>query len=281
MVAGTFLLSLMGGGADAGTSSLLATLYGRAGKAAGGVSPFTAIRSAEVNKTRDIGLTAAKPEIKRAIDGFRAGVAKATSVDALLRDPRVLEVLLTANNLGDQVTRPALARKALASDLSDPKSLANTLTDPRWRSVAKTYDFANSGLAVLQQPGVIDKLADGYAEVKWRKSLDETTPGLSKALTFRAQAGKVTSALQILGDPVLRDVVTTALRIPKQIAFQPLTAQENAITSRLKIEKLSDPKFVEAFAQRYLLAAAENAAANASAAPDLISLSVRSAGLFA
>ena len=278
-MSGLFLLSLLGGGGDVGTSSLIAAMYGRGPGRVGSVSPFTAMRSAEQHKDRDIGRTAERPEIKRAIDGFRAGVAKATSVDALLRDPRVLEVLLTANGLGDQTSRPALARKALMSDLTDPQSVANRITDSRWKPAIQTYDFANRGLDVIKDPRVIDRLASGYAEVKWRKSLDATTPGLSNALTFRAQAGKVTSALQILGDPVLRDVVTTALRIPKQIAFQPLTAQENAITVRLKIEKLSDPKFVEAFAQRYLLAAAENAAGTSK--PDLTTLAVRSAGLFA
>ncbi len=276
-MSGSFLLSLFGGTADAGTTALLSTLYGRGARPAASVSPFVAMRSAEANRDRDVGLTAARPEVKRAIDNFRAGVAKATTVDGLLRDPRVMEVLLTANGLGDQTSRAALARKALASDLTDANSVVNSLTDSRWKPVAETLGFATRGLATIKDQAVIDKLADAYAEVKWRKSLDEKTPGLSNALTFRAQAAKVTSTWQILGDPVLREVVTTALRIPKQIAFQPLTAQETAISSRLKIEKLTDPKFVEAFAQRYLLAAAENA--TASTASDLTSLSVRSSSL--
>ncbi len=277
MSASMFLLSLYGGGADSASSSLLATLYGQGAKRAASVSPFVAMRSAEQNKTREVGLTADKPEIKRAIDGFRAGVAKATSVDALLRDPKVMEVLLTANGLGDQTSRAALARKTMQSDLSDPNALVFKLSDSRWKPAVETYDFAKKGLAIIQDPAVINKLADAYAEVKWRNGLDEQTPGLSNALTFRAQAGSVTSALQILGDPVLRNVVTVALGIPKQIAFQPLTAQENAITTRLDVAKLKDPKFVEAFAQRYLLAAAE--AAQTDTSSDLTALSVRSRGL--
>ena len=46
--------------------------------------------------------------------------------------------------------------------------------------------------------------------------------------------------------------------IPLQIAFQPLQAQEKAISARLDITKFKDPKFVESFVQRYLLAAASN-----------------------
>jgi hypothetical protein len=254
-------------------ASLLETLFPRRPR----VSPFVALRQAEANCDRDVGLTARRPDIARAIAGFRAGLAAATSAEAALRDPRVLEVVLTANGLGDQVGRAALARKALLSDPSDQAALIHRLSDARWKPVAETFDFARRGLDVIRQPAVMDKLADAYAEVRWRKSLDETTPGLSNALTFRARAKDVTSALQILGDPVLREVVTKALGIPDRIAFQPLEAQQNAITSRLRIERLGDPKFVEAFTQRYLLA--KQASAAAATAPDLIALAARRPGL--
>ncbi|MGE0419863.1 MAG: DUF1217 domain-containing protein, partial [Acetobacteraceae bacterium] len=168
-------------------------------------------------------------------------------------------------------------RKALSSDLSDPTSLANTLTDTRWKQTAATFDFVGKGLSVIQDPAVISKLADGYAEVKWRQSLDAGTPGLSNALTFRANAASVGSVDEILADPVLREVVTVALKIPKEIAFQTLTAQENAVTTRLDLSKLKDPKFVESFAQRYLYEASQAVSANSSA--DLMTLAIKASGL--
>lgn len=85
---------------------------------------------------------------------------------------------------------------------------------------------------------------------------------------------------QILGDPNLRTVITTALGIPEQIAFQSLPAQEKAITSQIDISKFKDPKFVESFTQRYLLAAGAAASTAARTTPDLITLSVQSKGLF-
>jgi len=68
-------------------------------------------------------------------------------------------------------------------------------------------------------------VTNAYAEVTWRNSLDAATPGLSNALTFRSEASTITSVDQILGDPVMRTVVTTALGVPEEIAFQDLTAQ--------------------------------------------------------
>jgi len=157
--------------------------------------------------------------------------------------------------------------------------LANTLTDTRWKHVAATYDFANKGLSLIQKPGEVSTLANAFAEITWRKSLDAATPGLSKALTFRAEAASITSVDQILGDPVMRSVVTTALDIPLQIAFQPIEAQEKAITSRLDITKFKDPKFVESFTQRYLLAASTKAATT-DQSQDLTALAVQARGLF-
>ena len=64
---------------------------------------------------------------------------------------------------------------------------------------------------------------------------------------------RITSVDQILGNPTMRTVVTTALGIPEQIAFQPLEAQEKAISSQLNITQFQDPKFVESFVQHYLI----------------------------
>ncbi len=271
-----YLTSLYSGG----STSLLATLYGFAGQAANalGQNPIQALETAERNQTQDIKATAAQPAVQRAISNFTSAVRSATNVRQLLSNPRVMQVLLTANGLADQIPYTALAQKALQSNVNDPKSLANVLADTRWKSVVQTYDFANKGLSVIQQPAVISTVANAYAEVTWRTSLDATTPGLSNALTFRAEASGIKSVDQILGDRVLRTVVTTALGIPQQIAFQPLEAQEKAISSRLDISKFQDAKFVESFAQRYLVAANSSANAN-TAAPDLFSLAVQAHGL--
>lgn len=244
------------------TSTLLGALYGGAGVGTGAQAGLAALASAEKNQVREIAATAKQSDVQRDIAAFRQGIASAKDPAAALKNPAVLKVLLTANGLGDQLGYTALATKTLLSSLTDPKSLANTLTDPRWKTVATTYSFAAKGMSVLNNPAVLNTLANGYAEIAWRKSLDATTPGLSNALTFRAQAAGIKSIVQILGDSTLRTVVTTALSIPQEIAFQQLPAQEKAISTRLDIARLKDPKFVESFTQSYLIAAG-NAASGA------------------
>lgn len=285
---GTTLNSLPGitslfpaAGSGGTTNSLLGVIFnsGTTGVTLGGGNPITALNNAEQNQTQDIKATAAEPAVARAIASFTAAVKAATSPQQLLSNPTVMQVLLTANGLADQIPYTALAQKTLLSNVNDSNSLANQLTDTRWKPMVQTYDFANKGLSVIQNPSVISTIANGYAEVTWRTSLDQTTPGLSNALDFLANASTATNVDQILGDPVLRSVVTTTLGIPLQIAFQPLEAQQKAITSQLDISKLQDPKFVQQFAQRYLIAMAQQSAGSSTSQPSLSALAVQAQGL--
>jgi hypothetical protein len=275
--------SMFGAGTSSGstTTSLLGTLYGytSTGASTSSVNPVTALNTAELNQTQDIAATAADPAVARAVNAFNKAVTGATSVQQLLNNPSVMQVLLTANGLADQIPYTALAQKALMSDTTNSSSLANTLSDTRWKPVAQTYDFANKGLSVIQSPSVISTIDNAYAEVTWRHSLDATTPGLSNALTFRAKASTITSVDQILGDPIMRTVVTTALGIPLQIAFQSLPAQEKSITSQLDITQFQKPQFVDSFVQRYLIAMNTNASTSTTTTPSLASLAVQAQGL--
>lgn len=269
-----------GTAASDGTGNLLDTIEGIATSGAPLVeqNPVAALRTAEKNKTKDIATTAAEPQIGRAVAAFETAVQQAKTPAQLLASPAVLQVLLTANGLGDQTSYGALAKQVLLSDPGDPKSLVNKISDTRWLPVVQTYDFAKQGLAVIQNPKVMAAIANGYAEYSWLNSLDQVTPGLSNALTFLKQASSFTSVDQLLGNNVAFQVVTGALGIPEQVVFQPLEAEEKAVTSRLDITKLQDPKFVESFVERYLV----NQAASASTSnttPSLEALAAQAEGL--
>ena len=274
------LLSLLQ--TTSGSSSgdpVLNVLYGINGaKGAGQNNPIPALTAAEHNQTKEIASTAQQPQIARDIAAFNSAVAAAKDPATLLKDPAVMKVLLTANGLGDQLAYSALASKTMLSNVNDAKSLVNQLTDTRWKTAVQTYDFANQGLSILQNPKVISTLGNAYAEVAWRQSLDATTPGLSNALSFRLSAASITSVDQILGDPTLRTVITTTLGIPQQIAFQSLPTQERAINSQIDITKFKDPKFVENFTQRYLIAAGA-ASTTSSTTPTLTTLAIQAQGL--
>lgn len=284
----TAISSSSASNASASISSILSAAYAGTSTTNVGASsenPITALQIAQRNQTQDVATEAKQPQVLRDVAAFTKAVQSATSAKQLLANPAVMKVLLTANGLGSQIGYPALAQQALLSDPNNPTSLANQLssTNGQWLVTAQTYDFANKGLSIIQNPKVISTLANGYAEVLWRQSLDKQTPGLSNALDFIQNAKNFTSAVQLLGDPVIRNVVTTALGIPQQIAYQPLAAQEQAITAQLNVANLQDPKFVQSFADRYLTVLQATAQTNAVTNPaaNLTSLAVQSQGLIA
>jgi len=264
-----------------GGSSLLDTIYGIGGSPAGSTDPVQALQSAEQNQTQDVKVTAAQPMVKASIAAFTQAVSSAKSMTQLLANPQFMNVLLTANGMSDQIGYTALATKALTSNLGDPKSLANQLTDTRWKTLAQTYNFSSTGLATFQNPATIASIASAYATATWQTSQDQVTPGLTNALAFKAQASTISSVDQILGNPTMRAVITTTLGIPQEIAFQSLNAQEKAISSRIDITQFKSPSFVESFVQRYLIANAANTSSSASSTPDLTTLAIQGQGILA
>jgi len=270
------ILSLFQSADTSTTGELLSTLYGTGSTSASTQDPITALEQAEQNQTADIAATAKEPSVARDIATFTSVVQNAKSVSDILNNPTALKVLLTANGLSDQLSYTALAQKTLMSNINNSNSLVNQLDNTDWTDTVKTYDFANKGLSVIQNPKVISTLANAYAEITWRQSLDATTPGLSNALTFRSEASSITSVDQILGDSTMRTVVTTALGLPEEIALQPLEAQEKAISSRLDISQFQNPKFVDQFVQRYLIAAQTSSTSGTSS---ITSLAVQAQGL--
>ena len=270
------LVTLFSNIAGAG-DPVLNALYGSGG-AAGGGNPVQALQVAQQNQSQDIAMTAAQPATARAIAAFTSGVQSATSPAQLLANPNVMNVLLTASGMSDQIGNTALATQALLSNPADANALVNQLSDTRWLTVNQTYNFATQGLSVIQTPSVIATITNGYAEQTWLQSLNNATPGLANALAFLGQASSMTSALQILGNPTMFTVVTTALGIPPQIAYQDTNAQEQAISSQLDVTRFQDPNFVQGMADQYLIAMQQQNAGS-TAAPSLESLAVQAAGL--
>ncbi len=245
----------------------------------GAGNSLAALRLAQATQAKAVQAEEKSPQIARDIAAFNAAVAKGSDAKTVLANPAVMRVLLTANGMADQLGFTALATKALLSDPTDPNGLASKLssTDARWKTVATTFDFAKSGLAILQTPSVLKSVADQYAQQSWRQSQDTQTPGIAQALAFLDQAASAKSVDDILGNKVLRAVVLGALGIPPQIAYQSLPAQEFAVSSRMSVARLQDPKFVQSLAQRFMMNQQSPAS---STGTDLMSLAVQANRLF-
>ncbi|MBL6456658.1 DUF1217 domain-containing protein [Belnapia sp. T6] len=251
------------------TTSLVSSLFGGAdaGAAVGGdaASALAALKAAEAKGATEKGVAQERrdPVTITALKQFQTALAKAKDVKTALQDPRVLAVLLPALGLADQAQYPGLVQKALLADPNDSKGLLASL-DPRFAAAAKTLNLKTKGLAGLQDATVQKKLTDGYVEYQYRTGLDAQNVGISDALYFLQHAKGETNVYNILGNSVLRRVVTGALGLPDSMVVQPIETQARAITSRLKLADLKDAGKLQKLAERYVIAAAGSSGSGTS-----------------
>jgi hypothetical protein len=243
-------------------------------------NPLTDLKLAQSQEATDVAQVAKQPVVEQAISEFKSAVANAPDIQTALSNPAVQNVLLTANGLSSYVGQTALVQKLFMSDPSDPNSLVNKFGNAEWLNTVQSYNFAQNGLAALKSPQTISALTNAYAEMEWRTSLNQATPGLSNALTFLSQASSIKSVNDILDNMVNFEVVTTALGIPSAIVNQDTSAMQTAITSRLDFSKLQDRNFVTSLTDQYLLTMQESSSGTGSSSTtSLEALAVQASGL--
>jgi hypothetical protein len=216
--------------------------------------------TAEGAEAKGIAREAKDPVTLTALAQFRQALDKAETIEKALQDPRILKVVLPALGLADQVGNAGLVRRALLSDPADDKGVAAQL-GATWQAASATLGVHATGLAGLRDPAMVQRLSDAFLKYQYRSGLDDQQAGLSDALYFLESARNADDVYDVLGDPVLRRVVTGALGLPDQIAIQSVEAQGRAVSARLKVDTLQDERSVRKLAERYLIAAATKAAA--------------------
>jgi Protein of unknown function (DUF1217) len=257
------------------SSEILNTLYSSTPASGGNFvstgDPLLDLKLAQKDETTDVAAEAKEPQVAQMVAAFTKAVNSATSIQSALSNPNVQQVLLTASGLSNYIGETALVRKAFLSNASDPNSVVNQLGDSTLLSTVQTYNFATTGLKELQNPKIMATLTNGYAEVMWRQSLDQATPGLSNALAFLGQASSIKSVDDVLSNTTNFYVITGALGIDPDIVFQSETAQQSAIAnSSLKIAKLQDPAYVTSLTDQYLINQQENSQSSSAGISGLL-----------
>jgi len=235
----------------------------------GGANAVLALREAERSLPRSLAALEREPATARAFAAFERAVARADSPKALLEDPQARRFLAMALGVPEAAETPALFIRAMLSDPSQPDSLVSRLADRRLSAAAATLKFASQGLASVRDSEIVATLKRGWVRATQFERLRTRDPALVDALVFKEQANAAAnSTYAVLGHPILRRVVTTVLGLPMELAVQSVEAQARAINQRLDVSRLSDPRFVQRFAERYL-ARAQGATDPAIAVPQL------------
>lgn len=195
----------------------------------------------------------ARADLKADIEYYRSNITEIESLDDLFKDHRLLKFVLSSYDLESEIQYPGKVRKIIESDLSDVDSLANRFQDPRFQKLAQDINFHILGVSKLKFQSTTDEMVKRYERLEYERHLDEQAPGVRAAIEFERRIKDVSKTVQLLGDSVLREVVTVANNIPKELAYQEVDSQVTALERKVDVNALkSDQNEIEKMVLRYL-----------------------------
>ena len=121
------------------------------------------------------------------------------SISDLVGNYRLLSYALNAYGLGDQINAKGLITKVLEGGVSNPKSLANTLPDSRWKAFAAAFNFVDSGATPPSSTSAVATTTSDYVEQQLESDQGDQDVGVQLALYFQRVAPTVTQRIWDFG----------------------------------------------------------------------------------
>jgi Protein of unknown function (DUF1217) len=232
-------------------------------------SPLVAQVSAEVvqiardyivAKTKFAGATeqpALRAQAEKDVVYYQNAIADVGSVAELLKDRKMVDILLVSKGLDPAKVTTDYLRKIFNSDLTDAKSFANTEKDPRFAEIAASFNFDRQGnVARLEKigPQKRDQLLEtqnNYLQQNLETQQGDANPGVRLALYFQRKAGEVTSAYDILADKALAEVFRTTYGLPDSVGSMGVDQQAKVVEKYLNLKDLTDATKLEKLLNRF------------------------------
>ncbi len=203
------------------------------------------------NLTRYQTMTADQPAIKTASEYYAANIGNVTSIQDFVSNYRLLSYALDAYGLGNEVQSPALVTQVLEGGVSNPKALANTLSNPNWAKFAAAFNFVGQGAASISTASAVQTTTGDYVEQQLEIDQGKQDPGVQLALYFQRVAPTVSSAMGIMGDVNLLDVVQTVFGLPPETGATNIGAEASEISKLVPMSTLQDPAKLQQLTERF------------------------------
>jgi hypothetical protein len=201
--------------------------------------------------------TAVRAQAQKNATAYQEAIAGIDRVSDLLANRNMVDFILLAKGLDPKKVSTEYLKKIFASDLNNPKSFANTESDPRFAEIAASFNFDSKG-NVARLPMMGPQKRDQFRETQanyTQQSLElqqgDTNPGVRLALYFQRKAGEITSAYDILADKALSEVFRTTFDLPDSMSAMPIDQQAKFVDKFMKIKDLSDPAKVAKLLNRF------------------------------
>ncbi len=174
------------------------------------------------------------PRLSRNTEYFKAKIGNVLSAQELVADRQLLEVALGAFGLDGDLGNKFYIEKILESDTSDPRSLANRLSDKRYLAFAKAFGFGDTGGASIVASDFAERITTSYKDRQFEFAVGEQNPDLRLAMGLERDLGNIAERTSlsdnarwytVMATPPLRKVFEAALGLPKSFGALPIEQQ--------------------------------------------------------
>jgi hypothetical protein len=214
-------------------------------------STIQAYRAMTQNYARVLETTQSSSMVKRETAYYREKIGSISSIDEFLSDAKVYRYAMQAFGLDDFTYAKGFVRRALEGGIDDDKSLANRLTDPRFKEFVTAFNFARYGADTTKFSRTQEGTVDRYMRQQIEINAGRDNEAIRLALNFERKAPEVTSAYGLLANQALLKVVMTALNLPTGFNSYNIDKQADYISSKLNIADLKDPAKLKTFIERF------------------------------
>lgn len=165
---------------------------------------------------------------------YNANIGKVKSVSDFVNNYKLFNYAMTAYGLSDMSYAKAFMTKVLQSNLSDPNSFANKLTDSRYRTFASAFQFLTTGnVASNAAAQTTTQKTDTTTAYGKNSTADSVTQALDTSY-YQSHIGSVKTVGDLEKDTSLYNYVMTAYGIDTS------TVSQDDVTKALESD-LSNP----------------------------------------
>jgi hypothetical protein len=208
---------------------------------------------------------------------FRDRIGKVQTAEQLVADKRLLRISLTAFGLEGDVNSGAFIQKVLEGGTLKEGSLANKLADKQYQKLSSAFGFGDFSVPRTRISTFPDEILSQFRTRSFDSAVGAQNNTYRLALNAERElpilAAKRTSDASkwyaVLGNPPLREVIQTALGLPKSFAAIDLDQQVSVLKERARatfgaseVGQFVDPGRMEALVQRFLLRSEAQAQGN-------------------
>ncbi len=199
---------------------------------------------------------------------FRDKIGKADTAEKLVGDKRLLRIALTAFGLEGDVNSKAFIQKVLEGGTLKEGSLANKLADKQYQKFSAAFGYGDFSVPRTKISTFPDEILAQFRSRSFEAAVGQQNNTFRLSMNAEreipALANKGSSELAkwytLLGNAPLREVMQTALGLPKSFSSIDIDQQVSTLRKRTEatfgssdLSQFKDPSKMDALVRRFIL----------------------------